>query len=125
MSLSKQPLELYTFATTQELSKSQWSEVIANEYCPYINARCIKNRKSDGDRMTPVKSLMTKEHEEIAPRLQEVQDNIGRVWFALAHCCPPDAPVMLEISKLCESRAGLRSALGEEFAEQTAAPTPY
>lgn len=75
--------------------------------------------------MTPTKSLTVKEHEEIAPCLQEVQDNIGRVWFALAHCYPHDSPVMCEMRKLREACAGLRSALGAELAEESAGPNPY
>lgn len=43
----KRPLELYARTAEEGLSAAGWHQIIANEYCPFLQRRCAKTRKSD------------------------------------------------------------------------------
>lgn len=47
MAYPKRPLELYARTAEENLSASEWRQVIANEHCPFLRRRCTKARKSD------------------------------------------------------------------------------
>jgi len=41
--------ELYGLPTDVHLTGTDWASVITSQHCPYLNRRCLKNRKSEPD----------------------------------------------------------------------------
>lgn len=49
MTYPKRPLELYTYAPEQGLSRREWQRIISSAYCQYLEKECDKVRKSQPD----------------------------------------------------------------------------
>jgi hypothetical protein len=41
--------ELYGVPTHSSLSKTAWAEIVKSQQCPFLNRKCLKNRKSDAE----------------------------------------------------------------------------
>ena len=41
--------ELYGLPTDVHLTGTDWASVITSQHCPYLNRKCLKNRKSEPD----------------------------------------------------------------------------
>ncbi|GAB4284029.1 MAG: hypothetical protein Fur0025_14520 [Oscillatoriaceae cyanobacterium] len=44
--MMKHPLEFYGFSTN-ELGKENWGHILAEQNCPFISSKCVKQRKSN------------------------------------------------------------------------------